>query len=283
MTTALSGTGATTAAQVAAQAAYTNATTSTTGTSSSGTSSATSNPLVSLSDNFNNFLTLLTTQLKNQDPTSPMDTNQFTQELVSFTGVQQSVATNANLSQLISLTQGSQVLQSTQVDGEIATVTSPQIALQSGHGTIAFTAAAAGPVQVAIVNSAGATVMQGTLTANAGQNIWVWDGQTSNGGTATDGAYGIAIENGTTASNAVALPFSVLGTATGLQNTSSGMVLDMGAVTGAAQQRAIAEQPQFQHVHDGHVYDRKLATDFTEPKRQKLKSNLCNPICVICG
>jgi flagellar basal-body rod modification protein FlgD len=231
MTTALNSTGATTAAQVAAQQALTNATTSTTGTSSSGSATAASNPLVSLSDNFQNFLSLLTTQLQNQDPTSPMDTNQFTQELVSFTGVQQSVATNANLSQLISLTQGSQVLQSTQVDGQIATVTSPQIALQSGTGTVTFTAPAAETVQVAIVNSAGATVMQGSLNAQAGQNTWVWNGQDSNGNTMPDGAYGIAIENGTTASNAVAVPFSIIGTTTGLQNTSSGMVLDMGAVT----------------------------------------------------
>jgi flagellar basal-body rod modification protein FlgD len=232
MTTSLSSTGATTVAQVAAQAALTNATTSTTGTSSaSGTASLANNPLVSLSDNFQNFLTLLTTQLQNQDPTSPMDTNQFTQELVTFTGVQQSVATNANLSQLISLTQGSQVLQSTQVDGEIATVTSPQIALQSGTGTVTFTAPAAETVQVAIVNSAGATVMQGSLNAQAGQNTWVWNGQDSNGNTLPDGAYGIAIENGTTASNAVAVPFSIIGTATGLQNTASGMELDMGGVT----------------------------------------------------
>jgi flagellar basal-body rod modification protein FlgD len=231
MTIATSSTGLTTVGQAAAQAALTNATSSAGTSSTSGTTSTASNPLVSLSDNFNNFLSLLTTQLKNQDPTSPMDTNQFTQELVQFTGVQQSVATNANLTQLISLTQGSQVLQSTQVDGEIATVTSPQIALQSGTGTVTFTVPTAETVSVAIVNAAGQTVKEGQLNAQAGQNSWVWNGQDNNGNTQPDGAYGIAIENGTTASNAVAVPFSVVGTATGLQNTSSGMELDMGAVT----------------------------------------------------
>jgi flagellar basal-body rod modification protein FlgD len=225
MTIATSSTGLTTVGQA------TNATSSAGTSSTSGTTSTASNPLVSLSDNFNNFLSLLTTQLKNQDPTSPMDTNQFTQELVQFTGVQQSVATNANLTQLISLTQGSQVLQSTQVDGEIATVTSPQIALQSGTGTVTFTVPTAETVSVAIVNAAGQTVKEGQLNAQAGQNSWVWNGQDNNGNTQPDGAYGIAIENGTTASNAVAVPFSVVGTATGLQNTSSGMELDMGAVT----------------------------------------------------
>ena len=41
--------------------------------------------------NFDTFLTLLTTQLKNQDPLSPMDTNQFTQQLVAFSQVEQQI------------------------------------------------------------------------------------------------------------------------------------------------------------------------------------------------
>ena len=59
----------------------------------------------SLADSFDNFLTLLTAQLTNQDPLSPMDTNQFTQQLVAFTEVEQSVNTNANLEDLIALIQ----------------------------------------------------------------------------------------------------------------------------------------------------------------------------------
>jgi flagellar basal-body rod modification protein FlgD len=217
-------------AQAAAQAALVNATTSTTGTSSSGSATSLTNPLVSLGQNFTDFLSLLTTQLKNQDPTSPMDTNQFTQELVQFTGVQQSVATNANLTQLISLTQGSEVLQSTAVVGKVVTATSPQLALQSGQGTITFNATAGQQVTVAIVNSAGQTVSQGTLTATvSGANTFVWKGAGSDGTTEPDGAYGVALETGSNGA-AVPLAFSVIGTATGLANTSSGMVLDMGAV-----------------------------------------------------
>src|SRR4029079_13178737 len=57
-----------------------------------------------LSGNFSTFLTLLTTQLKNQDPTSPMDSNQFTQQLVMYSQVEQQISTNDNLKTLI--TQG---------------------------------------------------------------------------------------------------------------------------------------------------------------------------------
>src|SRR5476649_2407617 len=57
-----------------------------------------------LAGNFNTFLTLLTTQLQNQDPLSPMDSNQFTQQLVQFSQVEQQINTNDNLKSLI--TQG---------------------------------------------------------------------------------------------------------------------------------------------------------------------------------
>src|ERR1700742_2166252 len=56
-----------------------------------------------LSSNFNTFLTLLTTQLQNQDPLSPMDSNQFTQQLVMFSQVEQQINTNDNLQSLIAL------------------------------------------------------------------------------------------------------------------------------------------------------------------------------------
>ena len=54
-----------------------------------------------LAENFDSFLTLLTTQLQHQDPTKPMDTNQFTEQIVQFTSVQQAVKTNSNLEKLI--------------------------------------------------------------------------------------------------------------------------------------------------------------------------------------
>lgn len=65
---------------------------------------ASSDAMSQLSGNFNTFLTLLTSQLKNQDPTSPMDTNTFTQQLVEYSQVEQQIDSNTNLKTLI--TQG---------------------------------------------------------------------------------------------------------------------------------------------------------------------------------
>ena len=76
-------------------------------TSSAGTnapaanSASSSDPMNELSGNFSTFLTLLTAQLKNQDPTSPMDSNSFTQQLVMYSQVKQQIDTNTNLNTLI--------------------------------------------------------------------------------------------------------------------------------------------------------------------------------------
>jgi flagellar hook assembly protein FlgD len=79
--------------------------------------------LGSLASNFQSFLTLLTTQLKNQDPTTPLDTSQFTQQITQMTGVEQQLLSNQLLQQLVS-TQGG-VASAANLLGE--TVTAPGV------------------------------------------------------------------------------------------------------------------------------------------------------------
>ena len=70
--------------------------------------SAASKAATNLASNFDDFLTLLTTQLTNQDPLNPTDSTEFTNQLVNFTSVEQAIATNQNLESLVKLTQMSQ-------------------------------------------------------------------------------------------------------------------------------------------------------------------------------
>jgi flagellar basal-body rod modification protein FlgD len=230
---------ATVAAQQSnALAAATAAAASGSGTASTGSSSATtgtsanaSNPLLALSSNFNDFLQMLMTQLQNQDPTSPMDTNEFTTELVQFSGVEQQINTNGSLTQLIQLTQAGETMQGTSMTGKQVTVQSSQIALQNGSGTVNFNDPTAGPVAIAITNSAGQQLYGTTLNATSGNNTWSWNGDNNQGTQLPDGAYNVAVvaanANGTNA----ALPFTVTGTATGVESLSSGMQLELGALT----------------------------------------------------
>lgn len=201
---------------------------STTNTSSSSTT-GTSNPLASLSGNFQMFLSLLTTQLQNQDPSSPMSSSQFTTELVQFAGVEQQINTNTNLGQLIQLTQGSAMVQSSQLLGKQVDVTSTELPLQNGSATLDFTAPSAGPVAIAVYNSAGTPLYQATVNATQGSNTWTWQGQTASSANMPDGAYKVSV---TTAGSGTgtAIPFTVRGTVTGVQQKGSSVQLDLGAL-----------------------------------------------------
>src|SRR4051794_6319814 len=170
--------------------------TASTASATSGTTAATqtgSAALTSLSGNFSNFLSLLMTQLQNQDPTSPLDANQFTSELVQFSSVEQQIATNTNLTQLIQLTQASQIEQSASMLGRPVTVNSAQLSLQSGTAAINFTTTAAEPVAIAIYNASGAQIQGATLTSSAGSNTWTWDGKNASGNAMADGAYTVTV------------------------------------------------------------------------------------------
>src|SRR5690348_5514945 len=88
-------------------------------TASSGTTGTATKSIdtAEIASNFTQFLQLLTTQLKNQDPLSPMDTNQFTQQLVEFSQVEQQLKTNDSLTTLVNLQQAAQSTEALQLVG----------------------------------------------------------------------------------------------------------------------------------------------------------------------
>jgi len=204
-------------------------------TSSASTSSAISqtgtNALAGLSSNFSDFLSLLMTQLKNQDPSSPMDSNTFTTELVQFSGVEQQISTNSDLTSLIQLTQASQIEQSASMIGKPVTVTSSQLSLQNGTAAINFNTTAAEPVGIAVYNSTGAQVQTATLTSTAGANTWTWNGKNASGATMPDGAYSVTVNSIGTTGAASAVPFTVTGTATSVMNNAGTVQVQMGGLT----------------------------------------------------
>src|SRR5437868_14633551 len=101
-----------------------------TNTSSSSSSSSTGSN-ATLAGNFQTFLTLLTTQLQNQNPLDPLDTNQFTQQLVQFASVEQQLKTNDQLTSLVSLQQTAQSTQALGFVGKTAVVDGTTAALTS--------------------------------------------------------------------------------------------------------------------------------------------------------
>ncbi len=197
----------------------------------SAAAATTNTALNAISSNFNDFLSLLTTQLQNQDPSSPMDTAQFTSELAQFAGVQQQVDTNTNLSSLIQLSQGQAVLQGTSLIGKPVELNATTLPLQNGSASVQFTAPTAGPVTITVQDAAGNVVATDTGTANAGANSWTWNGQSSGGATMPDGAYTVSVNavagNGATSP----LSFTTGGTVTGVVNNAGTVDMQFGGVT----------------------------------------------------
>jgi flagellar basal-body rod modification protein FlgD len=204
--------------------------TSTTGTSSTG-AAANQSALSSLTDNYQTFLQMLLTQLQNQDPTSPMDSGQFTTELVQFAGVEQQISTNSNLTQLIQLTQDDATIASTSLVGKQVDVTSTQLSLQGGTAEIAFSPAGAEPVAITVSNATGQALYSTTVNATAGNNTWTWNGQTSAGAKAPDGAYTVTAQAIASDGSTSALPFSVVGQVTGVTTGNGAVTVALGSLT----------------------------------------------------
>ena len=200
--------------------------TSTTTTAATTTASATGK---SLSGDFNTFLKLLTTQMQNQDPSSPLDTNQFTAQLVQFANVEQQINTNGNLTTLIDLNKASSLYQSASMIGHQIGAESTQLALQGGSAGLQFTLPSAQPVIVSLSNQSGVEVYKTTLDGKSGANAWTWNGQTSTGTTANDAIYNVRLSAGT-GTNAT-LPFTVTGTATAVSMNGNTPTVSLGALS----------------------------------------------------
>ncbi len=147
-----------------------------------------------LSGNFETFLTLLTTQLKNQDPTAPMDSNQFTQQLVQFSQVEQQIATNTNLAGLLAQGQAQTAAYATSYLGKTVSVTNGLASLEEGQANWSYTLeAAAGETMLTVTDLNGKVVFTGPGEKNAGTHNFAWDGKDNNGNALADGAYRLTV------------------------------------------------------------------------------------------
>lgn len=143
-----------------------------------------------LSSNFDTFLKLLTTQLQNQDPLSPMDSNQFTQQLVEFSQVEQQIDTNDNLQSLISIAQGRSASDAVGYLGKTVSITTGHAALQDGDAEWSYALGGdAASTTLTVTDANGKVVYTAPGETAAGQHLFDWDGTDSNGDPLADGVY----------------------------------------------------------------------------------------------
>ena len=193
-------------------------------TSSKSTTASTATP--GIADNFQTFLTLLTTQLQNQNPLDPLDTNQFTQQLVQFAGVEQQLKSNDQLKSLIDIEKSAQataalayVGNTVAVDGSTAKFNGQAIwNLKTDNATTA---------KITITAANGQTAFSGNFSMNAGSTGFVWDGKGNDGSTWPAGAYKLTATAKDSSGNDVAIATEVQGVVDSVDLTATPALLSI--------------------------------------------------------
>jgi flagellar basal-body rod modification protein FlgD len=189
---------------------------------SSSANSLGSSTGTTLAGNFQTFLTLLTTQLQNQNPLDPLDTNQFTQQLVQFAGVEQQLKTNDSLAQLVTLQQTTQATQALGFVGKTALVDGTTATMTNSSATWHLNVPTDSTVDITIANASGQTVFTGKYTAGAGTDVpFTWSGMGNDGTQWPDGKYTISATGKDVANNNVGIAAQVQGVVSSVDLTQS--------------------------------------------------------------
>jgi flagellar basal-body rod modification protein FlgD len=208
------------------------ATMPTTVVSAPGTGTATSNNTASdkttgIADNFQTFLTLLTTQLQHQNPMDPLDTNQFTQQLVQFAGIEQQLKSNEQLKSLVEIEKSAQATNALIYVGNNVSVDGSKAAFDKS-ATWNFQSEKETSATITITNSAGQTAYSGNFALKKGGSSFVWDGKGNDGVQWPPGNYTLTATGKDSSGNNVAISTEVQGIVDSVDLTASPPLVSIG-------------------------------------------------------
>jgi flagellar basal-body rod modification protein FlgD len=184
-----------------------------------------------LANNFDQFLTLLTTQLKNQNPLDPLDTNQFTQQLVQFASVEQQIKTNTTLSSLLTASQASVATGALNFVGMRITAEGATSRLSGGSAAWSLNAPRGAQATINVQNSKGETVYSESKSLNAGSQLFTWNGRTSAGAPAPEGDYTISVTGRDANGQGMTISTEMEGVVDSVDLTGSVPTLQIGSVS----------------------------------------------------
>ncbi len=184
-----------------------------------------------LSSDFDAFLTMLTTQLKNQDPLSPMDSTEFTNQLVQFAQVEQQISANANLESLLLYQEAATLASSTNYLDRKVGYEGTGIALQDGTAEFSFRLdTAADKTTITILDTSGKAVRTMVGETAAGTHNLTWDGLNDQGERMPDGAYRLEVTAIDGEKNAVETTTTAVGRVTDVIPNEGEIMLSVGGV-----------------------------------------------------
>ena len=185
--------------------------TTVTPSASAATQSATEASQSGLSANYELFLSMLTTQIQNQDPLDPLDSAEYTNQLVQYSSVEQSIQTNRNLEEMISLLSSNQSSAYVNYIGTEVTAAGGTAMMVDGQASWEYDVLENASGTVEILNEFGNVVYSGEIELQAGGGTYTWNGETNEGGTAAGGAYTIQLDVSDAAGNAEPASIEVSG------------------------------------------------------------------------
>ncbi len=169
-----------------------------------------------LEEDLNRFLTLLVTQLQNQDPLDPLDSNEFTSQLVQFASVEQQIFQNANLEKLVALQETNQISSLVDFIGTTVEAEGNQLPLENGLAEFTYTIPTnANNATITITNEAGLTVFQSDADTSSGKHVFQWDGSNQFGIPQPDGAYTVLVSALDVSGNLLEVTHTIIGRVTG--------------------------------------------------------------------
>lgn len=187
-----------------------------------------------LSADMDTFLKLLTTQLQYQDPLDPMDTAEFTNQLVQYSSVEQAIQTNTKLDNLLSLNIANLGAQAVSYIGKTAQVLGDVMPLEGGKAKATYTFnkdVTSATITVKDMN--GKVVYTASGETTSGTHEFTWDGKDSDGNQLEDGAYQIIVNPKVPSGETNAtVTTTIFGKVTGVASDSNGIYIGLGdAVT----------------------------------------------------
>lgn len=210
------------------------ATASTTTTSSGTTTLSSSSTSSSLTSS--DFLTLLVTELQNQNPLDPTSTTDFISQLTSYANFDQQTTLNSNLSSLATSFNSLLTLNSSNYIGKTVTAKADSGTLENGSISFGYSLnSAASKVTLKVTDSSGNTVWTGSGTTSSGTNSFTWDGTTTSGTQLSDGGtYSLSVTATDSSGSSVYGYTTVSGTVTGVDSSSGTTMLKIGSTSVAA-------------------------------------------------
>lgn len=182
------------------------------------------------------FLSLLISELQNQDPLNATSTTDLTNQLMQYSNYIGQQTTNDNLSSLASSFSSLVTLNSVNYIGHTVEAKTDTATLSNGSATFGYSlSSAASDVSISIKDSSGNTVWSGTGSGDAGSNTFTWDGKNSSGTQLADGGtYTISVTATNSAGNSVLNYTTVTGTVTGIDTSTSTPSLTVNGVSVSA-------------------------------------------------